>query len=292
MKVGIVGLGLIGASLALALRRTRPQWQIVGSDRDETTVAAAERAHVIDAAATFDQLGACDVIVLAIPVRQVEAVFHRLAPCLQTQTVITDAGSTKSNVIAAARTTLGGHIARFVPGHPIAGREKSGLAARDASLFENKNVVLTPLLENVADDIETVKALWRAAGAHVITMNCDEHDAVFAAVSHLPHVMAFALVEELAARPNARQLFSHAASGFRDFTRIASSSPDMWRDIALDNRAALVAEMDRMMARLQTLRVAIANGDGIQMEQHFRTARTARDKWLAGELDHFRDAAA
>ena len=203
--------------------------------------------------------------------------------------VITDVGSTKQDVVAAARAALGERIGQFVPAHPIAGREHSGMAAAAPELFDGRTVVLTPLAENSAEAVSRVKLLWQACGARAVEMTAIAHDEIFAAVSHLPHMLAFALVDEFAERPNARSLFSFAASGFRDFTRIASSSPEMWRDIALNNRVALVAEMDRYLQHATALRDAIAAGDSAAIDALMQRAQRAREHWLAGELDHFRD---
>jgi prephenate dehydrogenase len=223
-------------------------------------------------------------------VAQTAGVFAALAPYLGADAVLTDVGSTKQSVIASARRHLGDKVARFVPGHPIAGREHAGFAAAASELFEGKNVVLTPLPENSPAALERVRSLWRACGANVLEMTPDAHDAVFAAVSHLPHLLAFALVDELAQRPNARSLFSFAASGFRDFTRIASSSPEMWRDIALDNREALVAEFDRYLRHAKALRDAVDAADAPRIESLMSHAREARNQWLAGQFEYFNDS--
>jgi prephenate dehydrogenase len=206
--------------------------------------------------------------------------------------VVTDAGSTKQDVIASARKALGVRITQFVPGHPIAGREHAGVGAAASELFEGKHVVLTPLVENSPATIECIRSLWQACGASVVEMPAEAHDAVFAAVSHLPHMLAFALVDDLASRPNARTLFSFAASGFRDFTRISGSSPEMWRDIALNNRDALIRELDQYLLHASQLRDAIARGDGDKIESLMSRARDARNQWIAGELDQFRDESA
>lgn len=292
MRLGLVGVGLIGASLALGLRRAHPDWEILAFDRDEDSTDEALRRGLIDEAVALPALAVCELVVLAIPVRQMPAAFTALAPHLARDTVVTDAGSTKQAVIDAARTAFGAKVGQFVPGHPIAGREKSGVGAAAEVLFEGRQVVLTPIPENAAEAVTRVSAMWQSVGARVTTLDAAEHDAVFAAVSHLPHLIAFALVDELAARPNARQLFSFAASGFRDFTRIAGSSPAMWRDIALDNRASLVTELAHIEARLAALRGAIERGDAEALERVMADARRARERWMAGELEHFRDDAA
>jgi prephenate dehydrogenase len=291
-KIAVVGVGLIGGSFALALRRAHPDMRVIGVDRDAGNLDEAIRRGVIDEVAGADAIGDVDLVLLAVPVRQMRALLETIAPGLAACTVVTDAGSTKQSVIADARAVLGSRVAQFVPGHPIAGREHSGVAAAASELFEGKNVVLTPLAECAPASIECVRNAWRACGANVVEMPAETHDAVFAAVSHLPHMLAFALVDEFAARPNAKSLFSFAASGFRDFTRIASSSPDMWRDIALDNREALVQEFDRYLEHAKSLRDAIAAGDSAEIKKLMSQAREARNQWLAGQLDYFNDEAA
>ena len=291
MNIAIIGVGLIGGSFALALRRAHDDMRVIGIDRDAWALDEALRRGVIDEAATLSSLADSDLILLAIPVRQFPAVFAEISPLLKPETVITDTGSTKQDVIAAARAALGNKISQFVPGHPIAGREHAGVAAAVSELFEGKNVVLTPIAENNADSVERVRALWRACGARVVEMPAETHDSIFAAVSHLPHLLAFALVDELAARPNAKTLFSFAASGFRDFTRIASSSPEMWRDIALNNRDALLRELNAYETHIVELRKALESSNGEALEMLMARARQARDQWMAGELDSFRDEA-
>ena len=293
LNIAIVGLGLIGGSVALALRGAWPDANITGFDRDQSQLDLALRSGAIDAGATsFDSIAGVDIVLVAIPVAQTASVFAELVSYLGPNTVLTDVGSTKQSVIAAARECLGEKIVQFVPGHPIAGREHAGFSAAASELFQGRNVVLTPLVENASASIEKVRSLWRACGANVVEMTADAHDAIFAAVSHLPHLLAFALVDELAQRSNAKSLFLFAASGFRDFTRIASSSPEMWRDIALNNRDALVPEFDRYLAHAKQLRDALASSDGVAIEMLMARAREARDKWLAGEFEHFRDETA
>jgi prephenate dehydrogenase len=208
------------------------------------------------------------------------AVMRALVPHLEPQTIVTDGGSTKSDVVATARAAFGDRIGQFVPGHPIAGAEKSGVAAATAELYRDKRVVLTPLPENAAENVKAVRAVWELCGANVSQLAPDEHDRVFAAVSHLPHLLAFALVHDLASRANADQLFGFAAGGFRDFTRIASSHPEMWRDICLANRTALLVELDAYLAELLRARVLLASADGGGLEAMFATARARRDAWL------------
>jgi prephenate dehydrogenase len=292
-RVVIIGVGLIGGSFALALKRAGIVGEVVGVDRNHKALDDALRLNVIDVVANISEaLERADLVLLAVPVGQMSATLTLVARDVKAHAIIMDCGSTKQDVIAAARATLGKKIAQFVPAHPIAGRETSGVVSADALLFAGKNVVITPLQENSAETIAHVEAAWRASEANVVTMTAAVHDAVFAAVSHLPHMLAFALVDEFASRPNAKSLFSFAASGFRDFTRIAGSSPEMWRDIALNNRDALLTEMDAYIVKTQQLRTLIANADAAELEHLMQRAREARAKWLAGELDGFRDESA
>ena len=285
-KLVVCGVGLIGGSFALAVksalagRRDCPR--IVGMGRTRAPLEQAYKLGAIDAIETdwANALKGADLVLLGMPVGQMEATMRAMAPYLEARTVVTDGGSTKADVVAAARAALGNKVCQFVPGHPIAGAEKSGVGAAKAALYAGKRVVLTPLPENRPEDVAAVRKVWELCGAKVSQLAPDEHDRVFAAVSHLPHLLAFALVHDLAVRDNADQLFGFAASGFRDFTRIASSHPEMWRDICLANRKALLKELDAYMAELLRTRVLLAGADGAGLEQMFATARTRRDAWL------------
>ena len=288
-KLVIFGVGLIGGSLARALRergQAAKGGTVIGVGRTRASVERAYELGVVDAVAALDddaELGAAladaDVIVLAAPVAQAAPLLALMAPFLGDATLITDAGSTKSDVVAAARATLGSRIAQFVPGHPIAGRESSGVEAALADLYVGRNVVLCPLAENRADDVARIEALWRASGAEVRTMSVEQHDRVLASVSHLPHVLSYALVEQILGSPDAALKFSFAAGGFRDFTRIAASSPEMWRDICLANRHALIDELDAYTDVLARMRAAILAGDGAMLEALFARSRAARTEW-------------
>jgi len=282
----VVGVGLIGGSCALALRRAEAVGEIVGIGRTRANLDTALERGIVDRVATLDGDWArhaedADVVLVAAPVAQFPALFGALAPRIGAGTVVTDAGSTKQDVIAAARMAFGVRIPSFVPGHPIAGTEHTGAAAAFPSLFESRSVILTPVAQTSAEAVARVSALWRACGARVGTLAPDRHDAIFAAVSHLPHVLAFTLVAELTARPDAAVYFDHAASGFRDFTRIAGRSPEMWRDIALANRDALLAEIDGYADALKAARALIAAGDAKAMAELFAEASTARRAWDA-----------
>jgi prephenate dehydrogenase len=288
-KLVIFGVGLIGGSLARALRErdeTEGARKVIGVGRSSASTERALELGVIDGSAALnddaslrDALRGADFVLLAAPVAQTQPLLERIAPFLDDATIITDAGSTKSDVVAAARAALGARIGQFVPGHPIAGREASGVDAALPDLYVGRNVVLCPLPENASADVERVAAMWRATGALVRNMTPEQHDRVFASVSHLPHVLSFALVEQILNSPDAALKFSFAAGGFRDFTRIAASSPEMWRDVCVANRVALLDELDAYTAVLARLRAAIEAADGAALETVFARSRVARTEW-------------
>ena len=282
-SVALIGVGLIGGSLALALRRAGAVTTIVGYDRDGQALERALSLGVIDTASDSASEAAkgVELVVVAVPVRSIGPVLHDVALTLERGAVVTDVGSTKGEVVRQAEGELRDLFPRFVPGHPIAGREASGVEAATAELFRAARVVLTPTPRTDRDALDLVAACWEAAGARTATMAPEAHDHIFAAVSHLPHILSFALVSEIAARADAAELLGFAAGGFRDFTRIAASSPEMWRDIALQNRAALLAELDRYGARLAVFRELVDKGDGPGLERLMTEARTARHAWGA-----------
>jgi prephenate dehydrogenase len=286
-RVAVIGVGLIGGSFALALKQARACAEVVGAGRSRENLRIARELGVLDATAPDAAAAArgAELVLVAAPVAQFDALFATLAPALGPDAVVTDAGSTKRDVVAAARARLGAKLAQFVPAHPIAGAEQSGVRAARAELFRDKRVVLTPLAETAPGAVARVGAAWQACGARLSRMTPQEHDATFAAVSHLPHVLAYALVHEIAMRANAAQLFGYAAGGFRDFTRIASSHPEMWRDICVANRDALLAELDRYLGKLAEMRAQLAAGDAPALERLFAEARAARDRWVNGEFE-------
>ena len=280
-KVVIVGVGLIGGSFARALKKAGAVRHVVGIERSAAFGARALALGIVDEVATdFAAVADADLVLLAAPVAQTGSILAGLAPHLSPGTVVTDAGSTKADVVASARAALGKRIAQFVPGHPIAGRETNGPDAAITDLYVGKKFVLTPLAENAAADVDRVAAAWRACGAIIHRLTPEEHDKVFAAVSHLPHLLAYALVDDIANKPHADLLFQYAASGFRDFTRIAGSSPEMWRDISLANSTALLTELDAYMAQLAQLRARLAAGDGATLEAVYGNAQRARRQWI------------
>lgn len=280
-KIAIFGVGLIGGSFALALKKAGAVEQVVGIGRSAASLKRAKELGIIDAMihSAEDAVRDADLVLIAAPVAQTESILAGIAPHLQPGTVVTDAGSTKMDVVAAARKALGKKIAQFVPGHPIAGRELNGPDAAIADLYVGKKVVLAALPENAMQDIERVANAWRQCGAIIHQLTPEKHDCVFAAVSHLPHLLAYALVDDIAKKPHADLLFQYAASGFRDFTRIAGSSAEMWRDITLANQPALLTELDSYMAQLTQLRDLLAAGDGAAIEAIYANAQHARQNW-------------
>jgi prephenate dehydrogenase len=281
-KLVIVGVGLIGGSFALALKEAGAVGRVAGVGRGGRNIRRALDLKIIDVAGALDKatFADADLVLLAVPVGQMRAVMRSIAPLLGARTVVTDAGSTKENVVALARRELKGALSRFVPGHPIAGTEKSGAESAFAGLYRERRVVLTPLEGSDPGALALVRAAWERCGASVFELQPREHDAVLATVSHLPHVLAYALVDQVARHKNAKQLFSYAAGGFRDFTRIASSHPEMWRDICLANRKALLAEIGRYGAKLERVRKMLERGDARALDALFSGARDARKRWL------------
>ena len=286
-RIVVCGVGLIGGSFSLALKQAGLAREVVGIGRSRTSLERARDLGVIDTIAPDwgEALTGADLVLLAVPVGQMGAVMQAMKPHLRPGTLITDAGSTKRDVVEAIYTHLGAHLTWTVPAHPIAGAEKSGAEAARAELYRGRNVVLTPLAENEPAAVARVREAWAACGAVLHEMSPQEHDRVFAAVSHLPHLLAFALVHEIAGRANAQQLFGFAAGGFRDFTRIASSHPEMWRDICVANRHALLAELDTYLTELAWIRALLSQGDGDSLERLFAEAREARDARLAGQAN-------
>lgn len=277
MRLAVIGVGLIGGSFALALKAAKAVEHVVGVGRNSANLELARSRGIIDAVAADPASAArhADLVLVAAPVGQYARIFSAL---MSTKAVITDGGSTKRDVVATARKALGANLARFVPGHPIAGAERSGAAAADAELFRGRRVVLTPLKETSAEAASVVEEAWKTCGARVSRMDPAEHDAVLATVSHLPHLLAFALVHEVARRANSAELFSFAAGGFRDFTRIASSHPEMWRDICVANRDRVLDEVRRFSAKLDQVKALLERP--AELEKLFAEAREARDKWI------------
>ncbi|MEM7466430.1 MAG: prephenate dehydrogenase/arogenate dehydrogenase family protein [Pseudomonadota bacterium] len=278
-RLAIIGVGLIGGSLSRSLHQHAYVREVVGCGRGKANLEAAVKLGVIDNY-THDPAEAvaeADIVVVATNLRTIPDIFQAIAPALSETALITDVGSAKSRVIEAAEQHLGEAFARFVPGHPIAGTERSGVEASFAELYIDHRVILTPTTANRKQDIDTISAMWTKTGAIVNLMDAVLHDEVLAATSHLPHMVAFALVDCLASMEASTEIFDFAAGGFRDFTRIASSNPPMWRDIALENRAALLRQLEAFEETLAALKSSLQNEDEESMLALFERAKSARD---------------
>jgi len=282
-KLAIVGIGLIGGSLARALRRAGYVKEIVGYGRNLNNLKLAVDLGVVDHAevnlsAAIDE---ADMIVVAVPVGAMTEVFSQLSGRITRETVVTDVGSVKTSVVAMAREALDpAEFARFVPGHPIAGTEQSGVVSSREDLFQNHQIILSPEPETDAGAVEVVRSMWEAAGASVRSISAPQHDAILAASSHLPHVLAYALVDMLVRRDDHREIFDLAAGGFRDFTRIASSDPTMWRDICVANREPLLKLLQNFCDDLGEVMAAIEAGNGEWLMNTFDRARHARETYV------------
>jgi prephenate dehydrogenase len=284
-RLTIIGVGLIGGSLARALKSGDAVKEVVGTSRDARHLQRALDLGVIDRIEMDlgTAVSGADMIVVAVPVGAMEDVFAEIAPYLSADAVLTDVGSTKTSVVEAARVAFGELPAGFVPGHPIAGTEKSGVEASFAELFKQRRVILTPTEASSAGAVSKVRAMWEKTGAIVTETSVTHHDEVLAATSHLPHLLAFALVDTLATMDDKQEIFEYAAGGFRDFTRIASSDPLMWHDICVHNEPALLKILNRFEADLDRLREAIAKNDSDYLLQVFSRAKVARDQFCEGE---------
>jgi len=281
-RLVVFGVGLIGGSFALALKKRRAVAHVVGVGRSRANLLAARRLGIIDEIA-IDPARAvkdADLVLLAVPLGQTRAVLAQIAPHLAPHTVVSDAGSTKRDVIDSARRQLGAAFARFVPAHPIAGTENSGAHAAFPELFAGRNLIVTPQAETDPRALRLVTAAWKLAGMRVITMGAADHDRMFALVSHLPHLLSFTAVGNIAGYPDGANLLQHTGGGFRDLTRIAGSSPEMWRDICLANRDTILAALDSYLSDLEAVRGMIEASDGAALEAKFAMARAARAKWL------------
>lgn len=278
-RLCVIGVGLIGGSLARALREAGEANEIVGCSRDPAHLQRAVDLEVIDRFDTdpASAVRGADMVFVSVPLGAMGGVFAAIKDSLAENAVVTDGGSAKASVVADVKRAVGEVPAWFVPGHPIAGTERSGVDASIVDLYQGRRVILTPLQETSREAVVRVRAMWEAAGARVNEMEVARHDEVLAATSHLPHVLAFALVESLARMSEQREIFEYAAGGFRDFTRIASSDPVMWRDICLANSTAILAMISRYEADVAALTKAIREHDGDRLLAIFSDAKAARD---------------
>ena len=280
--VSIVGVGLIGASLGLALKGAGVVREVIGVGRSSANLDQAKKMGAIDRVADLaEAVQSSQWIVLCVPVAQMRAIFTQLEPHLGSNTLITDAGSTKSDVILAAKEVLGKKVCQFVPAHPIAGGAQHGAAAARADLFQGKQTIICQLQENSAADVALVEEFWKVLGSNIKRISAVQHDAIYAAVSHLPHILSYALMASVLNSEDAEQKLEHAGAGFRDFTRIAASSPEMWRDICIANKQAILKELDQYLSVTGRLREMIAKEDAAGLEKVFQKASQARQKWDA-----------
>ncbi len=280
--VSIVGVGLIGASLGLALKGAGVVREVIGVGRSSANLDQAKKMGAIDRVTDLaEAVQSSQWIVLCVPVAQMRAIFTQLEPHLGSNTLITDAGSTKSDVILAAKEVLGKKVCQFVPAHPIAGGAQHGAAAARADLFQGKQTIICQLQENSAADVALVEEFWKVLGSNIKRISAVQHDAIYAAVSHLPHILSYALMASVLNSEDAEQKLGHAGAGFRDFTRIAASSPEMWRDICIANKQAILKELDQYLSVTGRLREMIAKEDAAGLEKVFQKASQARQKWDA-----------
>jgi len=278
----IIGVGLIGGSFARAVREAGLVSHISGCGRQLDNLEKARQLGVIDAyhQDLKDAVKDADVIFIATPVGSFESILAEIKDSIKTGAIITDAGSTKVSVINAAKEIFDEVPEYFVPGHPIAGTENSGVEASFAQLYQNHRVIITPLEQTDADAVKIVTALWQSAGAKVVVMEAAHHDMVLAATSHLPHLLAFSLVNTLTTLDEKQEIFENAAGGFKDFTRIASSDPAMWQDICLANREALLEHLEHFNSDLKQLRLALQNKDADYLKKSFTRAKQSRDEFI------------
>jgi len=275
--VSIIGVGLIGASLGLALKHAGVVNKVLGVGRSQKNLDQAQKIGAIDSVVDLVEAAKqSDVIVLCTPVAQMRAAFEVIEPYLESRTMITDAGSTKGDVIMAAKEVLGKKACQFVPAHPIAGGAQHGASAAKADLFQGKQTIICPLQENSPEDIGLIIGFWESVGSVVKKIGSVQHDAIYAAVSHLPHLLSYALMASVANSEDADQKLGHVGAGFKDFTRIAASSPEMWRDICLGNRTAILKELDQYILIVNHMRKLVAGGDGAGLENLFNQASKAR----------------
>ena len=278
-KVSIIGVGMIGSSLALALKRAGVVGHVVGCGRNQTNLEKGIELGVIDSyqLSIADAVEAADTVVVAVPLGAMESVFQKISNGITDEMVITDVGSAKASVVKIAEACLGARIGQFVPGHPIAGAEKSGVEAGLADLYQDRRVILTPLDSTDPAAIARIEQMWLSCGARIDTLGVDHHDKVLAATSHLPHMLAYSLVNYLSNLNDHDEIFNYAAGGFRDFTRIASSDPVMWRDVCISNGDALLSFIEGFKNELDQVSNAIRDQDGERLLQLFGKAKSERD---------------
>ncbi|MBA4342474.1 MAG: prephenate dehydrogenase/arogenate dehydrogenase family protein [Methylibium sp.] len=283
-QLGVIGCGLMGGSFALAMKKAGLVKRVIGYSKSPSTTETAKRLGVIDVAAESALLAVSgsDIVLLAVPVAATEATLKAVKHLVSQGVLFMDVGSTKCDVVDAARRTLGNRLDSFVPAHPIAGKESGGIQHADATLYQGRQVILTPLPQTDPVLVQRATDVWSALGSQVLKMTPENHDAAFAAVSHLPHLLAFAFFEAVARQPAGRDYLSLGGPGFRDFTRIAGSDPAVWRDILIANKAEVLAQSQRFRAALDELEAAISSGDAAALEARIRAISQARSHWHMG----------
>ncbi len=278
--VGIVGVGLIGGSIGIALKKQKLAERVLGVGRSLANLEIAKTNGLIDVITDLEQMAkVADLIIICVPVAQSKDVLKGIVPYLKKDAIIIDVGSTKMDVIQVAKEVLGDHMHQFIACHPIAGGAQHGASAARDDLLENKQVIMCPLFENLMSDVTRIEHLWKDLGARVYKISALEHDHIFAAVSHLPHLLSYALMLQVANAQDADKKFVHAGAGFRDFTRIAASSPEMWTDISLANRDALLKELDGYLLIVEQMKKAIQSGDAKLLQKMFQIASDSRKDW-------------
>jgi prephenate dehydrogenase len=285
-QLGVIGCGLMGGSFALALKRAGFVKHVVGYSKSPSTTERARRMGVIDVAAesALQAVAGSDCVLLAVPVAASEATFRAIRHLVEPGLLLMDVGSTKRDVVDAARRALKERVACFVPAHPIAGKEVSGVANADALLYQGRQVILTPLKQTAPELVQMATDVWSAIGAQVLRMTAENHDAAFAAVSHLPHLLAFAYFSSIAKQPAGRDFLALAGPGFRDFTRIAASDPAVWRDILMSNREEILRQSLRFRHTLDAIEHVMRGGNGEALEDLVRKASDGRAQWQISGL--------
>ena len=280
-QLGVIGCGLMGGSFALALKRAGLVKRVIGYSKSPSTTEKAKKLGVIDTTAESALLAVSgsDIVLIAVPVSATEAVFKSIRHLIEPGVLVMDVGSTKRDVVEAACRVLKERIGSFVPAHPIAGKESAGIDHADATLYNSRQVILTPLPQTAPELIQKATDVWSAIGAQVLRMTPENHDAAFAAVSHLPHLLAFAYFNSVARQPAGRDFLSLAGPGFRDFTRIAASDPTIWRDILIANQEEVLKQTSRLRYTLEAMELAIKSGNAQALEDMIRSASDARSSW-------------
>lgn len=287
-QLGLIGCGLMGGSFALALKQAGLVQRVVGYSKSPSTLQRARERGVIDVEAPSALLAVsgADLVLIAVPVAATEDTFKAIRHLIGPQTLLMDVGSTKSDVVAAARRSLKDHLTTFVPAHPIAGKESAGVDHADVTLYKGCQVILTPFPETAPVQVQRARAIWTALGAQVREMSPEAHDAAYATVSHLPHLLAFAAMNAIGQQAKAREFLELAGPGFRDFTRIAASDPSVWRDILLANQAEVITQAQHFRQALTALEDAMQRQDATALQALIRQASEARAQWrLGGQVD-------